>query len=262
VYFTGTDSSTGSTGVFSVDITDPTHPATPRAVSTGSDLIAPFGIAASADGKTLFVADPAAGTVDGVGLVFSLSTSGGAPAAVSGTAGICPRGLEVAGDQLYVTGRGTDGRAGLFKVGVAGGALSTVASGVPFDEPDAVAVTRDGSTQYVLDASAGSGHSAAILKVTGGAASVFVDHVKVGFPPGIALTPDESMVLVSALDPSLLTDAVYAVGVSDMSMTTSSITASISKFNASAGLHCSRTQVTCVWADSLASGGTVFLLSK
>jgi len=262
VYITGTDKSSGNTGVFSVDITDPAHPGAPKVVSADAAFVAPFGIAVSADDKTLFVADPAAGTVDGVGVVFQVSASGGAPSAVSGTAGLSPRGLEIAGDQLYITGRGADGKAGLFKIAAAGGSLTTLASGEPFDEPDSVAVTHDGTTQYVLDASAGTGHTAAIIKISGGTASVFVDHVKVGFPPGISLTPDEATLLVSALDSSNLNDAVYAVNVADKSMTPSAINSAISGFNASAGLHCSRTQIKCVWADSLANGGTVYLLSK
>jgi DNA-binding beta-propeller fold protein YncE len=262
VFFTGTDKTTGITGVFSVDITDPTKPGAQKLLSTGTALIAPFGIAVSADDTTLFVADPAAGTVDGVGVVFSLPASGGAPTAIAGTAGLSPRGLEVAGDQLYIVGRGGDGMAGLFKVGVAGGTMSTIAKGAPFDEPNSVAVTRDGTTQYVLDATGGSGRTAALIKVSGGAASVFVDSVKVGFPPGVSLTPDETTVLVSALDSSALTDAIFAIKVADKTITTSPLTAKISNFSSSAGLHCSRTQLKCVWADSTANGGTVFLLSN
>jgi hypothetical protein len=73
---------------------------------SGDPLASPVGITVSADGNTLYIADPTAATGDtDTGKIFSLASAGGTPAAVANTDGFAPRGVEMLGNDLYFTGR-------------------------------------------------------------------------------------------------------------------------------------------------------------
>jgi sugar lactone lactonase YvrE len=197
LYFTGV-SSKGNGAVFSV----PASGGDPTPV-TQSGLVAPFGIALSTDGKTLFVADPGAESAseDG-GSIFSVTAEGGSVSAVSGTAGMVPRSLDVIDEggtpTIFFSGS-VKNVAGVFKIAAKGGKVSVVASGDSFHDPAGIAVAKDG-TVYVVDTVAGSRHDATVLAVTNGKVSTLLPHADVGYPAGVALAQDESALLVSGLD--------------------------------------------------------------
>lgn len=259
VYFTALtgDPSARVPGVFRV----PAAGGPIETIASGAPLGAPLGITVSLDGTTLFVADP--GAANG-GAIFSIPTAGGTPAMLGGTAGYYPGGVVVAkvNDQesVYLTGRDpTSGAPGLFMAAEAGGGVTMVAEGAPFAEPGGVVVAKDG-TAYVADSLA-SGDLAAIVKVSGGAASLLVARIGVGFPAGVTLTEDESTLLVSGLDPVTRTDLVYFADVKSGEI--SRLTDPIRAFHDSAGLHRAAGANVFAWADSRANTtGTVYVLKQ
>ena len=236
----------------------------PQKLFEGEPLQSPFGITISDDGQTLFIADSSAdGDAESErsdGRVFSMPAGGGAPAALAGTEGITPAGVEALGPSLYITGR-KDGKAGLFKTGTSGGGVSPVAVGGPFTDPGGVAVARDG-VAYVIDTGSAVGSQAlgSVIKVMpDGKTEVILEGLSVGHPAGIALVNDDSAILVSALDPARGTDRVYRIELGDRSV--KQLSATIGDFYESAGLHRARDTEVFAWADSHANGtGTVYVL--
>jgi len=258
IYFTGVG--TNGPSVFKVaagGAADPVDIVTPPTPFAG-----PFGIAISSDGKTLYVADPAASVASDTGAIYSLGIAGGTPTILGGTEGYVPRGLEVNGTDIYFSGNDkADGAPGLFKIPASGGAVTVVAKGAPFNDPSGVAVTKSGDA-YVLDTVAAASRLALVIKVSGTTASTFVSDLGVGYPGGIALSQDESAILVSGIDPLKGTDAVYRIVIS-ASPTIATFTTGIDKYGDSAGLHRAKNADIYAWADGLAGGnGTVFVLSK
>lgn len=239
----------------------------PTKLHAGKPFGSPFGITISDDGQTLFIADSSADGATGEegaersdGRVLSLPAGGGTPALVAGTEHIIPAGIEVMGGSLYVTGR-RDGAAGLFRLPVGGGALTTVASGGAFSDPGGVAVARNGDA-YVVDTGGVTSATAlaSVIKIdVAGKTEVIHEGIKVGHPAGIALVNDDSAVLVSALDATEGTDRVYRIELGSRQVRQHS--AVIGEFVESAGLHRARNAEVFAWADSHANGtGTVYVL--
>ena len=230
-------------------------------LASGPPLASPVSIAISEDGKTLFIADTAADNAagdDDYGAVFALSTDGGPPSAVAGTEGTGPRAVEVADGQLWVTGTKA-GVPGLRKMPVGGGALSDVAVGAPFADPSGVTISSKG-VAYVADTGA---TSAALIKVENGTATVVTTNVPVGFPAGVALTKEETTVMISGFDPATGHDTVFAIDVGNPADTSNRFDDVINQFTESAGLHRAKGSNTFAWADSQAGGtGTVYVLTK
>lgn len=231
-------------------------------LASGAPLVSPFGITISEDDQTLLIADTGAETdTEEGGAVLTLSVNGGKPAALSGTAGTAPRGLEVQGDQLYYSG--TSGKRpkavpAVFKIAVVGGTPTALVSGLPLKDPSGIAVTRSGDV-YVLDTAAAATRHATVFVVKGGVATAFVPDVMVGYPGGIALSQDDTTLFVSALDDTTARDVVFVTNVATKE--TSTFTKSIGKFSESAGLHRARHASVFAWADSNANkSGTVFVL--
>ncbi len=228
----------------------------------GEPLVAPFGITVSNDGQTLYIADFGAVTSEdrSDGAVYSLSVGGGTPTVLAGTEGLAPGGVEVGGESLYITGR-KDGKAGLFKTGFTGGAVSPVATGPMFSDPGGVAVARDG-TAYVVDTGSAMHTSAfaSVVKVfADGRSEVVSEGLQVGAPAGIALSKDEKTIYVSGFDTEKGTDVVFTIDAASHAM--ESFTDTIADFGASAGLHRARNVDVFAWADSQANGhGTVYVL--
>jgi DNA-binding beta-propeller fold protein YncE len=228
-------------------------------LASGDPLAAPLGIAVSLDGATLFVADP--GAPNG-GAVLTLSASGGAVSALSGTEGYRPGGLVVAkrDEQPAIWFTGVDpstGDRGVFSTALGGGGVTAVATGAPFAEPGGVAVSKGGRL-FVADALASDG-LAALIVVNGGEATRFVDGIGVGFPAGVTLTHDESTIVVSGLDPATRSDVVYMVNAATGEL--SRFTDTVSAFHDPAGLHRAHDANVFAWADSRANDtGTVYVL--
>lgn len=228
--------------------------------------MSPFNITISDDGQKLFIADssadgdPSEAVERSDGRVFTMLVSGGTPTGLAGTEGITPAGIEAMGDSLYVTGR-KDGLPGVFKTGIVGGAVSVVKSGAPFTDPGGVAVSKKGEI-YVVDTGSATGPQslASVIRVMpDGATEVIADGISVGHPAGVALTADESAVLVSALDAAEGTDRVFRIQLGDRSLR--SFKGPIGEFYESAGLHRARNADVLAWADSHANGhGTVYVL--
>jgi sugar lactone lactonase YvrE len=226
-------------------------------LAAGAPFVAPVNVSVSLDGKTLFVADPAASAL------FSLPSSGGTPSAVPGTEGYAPRGLTVTQDRngreyVYFTGRVAESeQAGVFRISGAGGAVETVAAGEPFADPAGVAVDADG-VAYVVE-TASEMATARVLRVSNGAPSSFAEGIGIGFPAGITVTMDGSTVLVSGLDPETKRDVVYFVDTTNKQI--SRLTKTVGQFHEPAGLHRAHNADVFAWADTQANGGSVFTLS-
>jgi hypothetical protein len=229
-------------------------------VYAGSPFVSPFTIAISTDGSRLFVADIGASSAktDG-GAIFSLPVGGGTPDELGDTDGMLPHGLEVSGDTLYFTGV-SKGVPGVFKMGLGGGAVSTIASGAPFKQPSGVAIASSGDV-YVVDAVSTNALGGRIFKVTpSGSSSVYLDNIAVGYPAGIVFNQAETELLVSARDTAKGTDAVLVVDVASRAV--SEFTTGIDSFVDPAGLHRAHSADIFAWADSTASkAGTVYVIT-
>ncbi len=264
-YFIALEGEDGTTAIFKSAA--PSSGA-PERLAGGDPLVSPFGIDVSSDGSTLVLSDPGAQLDESVlerGELFTLATSGGAPAKLEGASGYRPRGVVVAKDNgndvVYFTGREkATGLAGVFKLPLAGGAVTVVAKDAPFEDPSGVAVATDG-TVYVMDAADPDSENARLIKVSGGTASVLLASVAVGYPAGVALSQDEKTALLSARDPEKRTDAVLRVPV--MGGEPELVSSGIDAFAEPAGLHRARNTDTFIWADSAANGGgTVYVINK
>ncbi|HEX4621137.1 MAG TPA: hypothetical protein VH208_06185 [Myxococcaceae bacterium] len=271
--FDATPSPDGKTIYFAALVgTDPailSAPATGGGTATqlalGAPLISPFGIAIDSAGAKLFIAD-AYGTsdpTDDSGSILVVPVAGGAPSVLAGTVGYSPRGVTLvsssSGDTVFFTG--TDpvtSKAGVFSIPAAGGTAVTLAEGSPFVDPSGVAVTAAGMA-FVVDTVATSQGTASVLQVSHGQVSALAQDLRVGYPGGIALSQDESAVLVSGLDPILRTDVVLRIAVAGGA--TTSLSHGIDTFQESAGLHRAQNAEVYAWADSAANNtGTVYVL--
>lgn len=234
----------------------------PQKLFQGDPLVAPFGITISNDGQTLFIADSGAVTSEerSDGRVYTLPAGGGTPAPLAGTDGLAPGGVEVMGDSLYITGK-RDGKAGLYKTGIQGGAVNPVAAGEMFTDPSGVAVARNGDAYVVDSGSAMFGQSlASVVKVTAdGKTETVLSGIAVGHPAGIALSNDEKTIYVSGFDAAKGTDVVFTLNAATREL--GEFTDKIADFQESAGLHRARNADVFAWADSHANGtGTVYVL--
>jgi len=232
-------------------------------LADGAPLTAPFGIAISSDDKTLYVADAASGdtgdpSVVHFGAIYSLPVGGGMPAAIAATSGFAPRGLDLAvvanADTLYFSGTDpADGKAGLFTIAAGGGTVKAVAKG--FGDPSGVAVEKNGGA-FVADTIADGDHLGKIVLVApDGTASDFVTSLAVGFPTGIALSTDEKLLLVSALDPVTRGSVVFAIDTATKSVT--SFNKGIAASTDSGGLHRARAVDVLSWCGVTAGGSGV-----
>jgi sugar lactone lactonase YvrE len=160
-------------------------------VLLGRPLRAPAGIAVSDDGRRLFVADRAAGHV------LVVPVGGGRPHVLRGSAGTAPRGLEIqtrAGREHVVYSGRIRGLPALLRLRAAGAGRPTVLlAGTPLRAPDGVAISRGGAI-YVTDHGPGGGRA---LRIGGDTVTTVAAGLRLGNPAGIALTLDESSVLVS-----------------------------------------------------------------
>lgn len=217
----------------------------PVAIDTGRGLTAPRGLAISADGGRLYATDE--------GAVVSLATGGGQPTPVAGTEGTRPRGLDVAteaGDEvLYFTGRDpADGVPALFKVPARGGPRTVLAKGTPLVDPDGVAVSTSGKL-FVTDHGRGTG-AAYRMDATGPVKVADVEQL--GDPGGVAVTKDESRLLVSSKNTGKGTAQVLLVDLKTSK--TGVVDKVIGKNRDAGGLHRAANTDVFAWADVSRSG--------
>jgi sugar lactone lactonase YvrE len=230
-------------------------------------FVAPFGIGISSDGKQLFISDSAAGGSDRGG-IFELPVGGGAPTELSGTDGTSPHSLDVVAmggvDTIYFTGiePKAGGLPGVFSIPATGGALTTISVGGILRDPSGIAVAKNGDI-FVADTIAAEGNVAQIVMIPagGGAPSIVVKDLRLGYPAGVALTSDEKTLYVSAFNADSLTDRLVDVDLAAKT-STEAFSAEIGMFTESAGLHRAKKLDVFAWADSSAGakGGKVFVI--
>jgi sugar lactone lactonase YvrE len=217
-----------------------------RIVLAGAPLRGPRGIAVSNDARRLYVADTKAGHI------LVVPVRGGRPHVLAGTAGSAPRGVEVqtrGGHELVVySGRAADGKPAVLRISAAGAARpGVVLEGAPLRSPDGVAVSKTGAI-YVTDHGAGG----RALRIAGGKVGTVASGVRLGDPAGIALTLDESRILISSLDPARGTAQVVIVDAKTGQASTFDDV--IGANHSAGGLHRARAADPMGWADVSRSG--------
>lgn len=245
IYYTATQDG-GTAAVFSV----PAAGGDASVLATGAPFVAPLGLDVSGDGRILYVADPwVAGSAGNA--VFALPTDGsGAPTVVVGTQGTSPQGVAVAGDQLVYSGLNpANGQPAIYRIATRGaGDATIVVQGAPLIAPSGLAISQDGVI-YVLDRLASGNGRGAVLRIQDGQVDTIASDVRIGGQlAGIALTLDESLLLVSSLDNAKGTAQVLAIDLSTMQ--TSIINDVIGENTAAGGLHRAHDVNVFAWADS------------
>ena len=140
------------------------------------------------------------------------------------------------------------------------GGLSTIVSGSPFQDPSGVTVAADGRV-FVADTQEGA-NVARVYLVDNGTPSLFASGLTVGYPVGLALTADDSQLLVSGVDPATNTSLVYIVDVATQAVTT--FTDVVSANDDSGGLHRAKTTDTFAWvgvSGSAMGSGTIYRIT-
>ena len=246
IYFTAHD--TQGAGVFKV----PAAGGAASAVFVGKPFVAPRGITISADGQELYVADPTAGQI------FLLAVTGGTPTVLKGSAGTAPQNLNRVQQTLYFTGIDpTSRQVAVLKLPTSGAYTPTViVQGSPLVAPDGVVVSQAGVI-YVSDRSASGNGLGTVFKIVGSTLTPILSQVHLGDPAGIALSPDESILLISALQPGNLHDQVLLLNLS--SGETGSVTKVVGEnINNAGGLHASPGNKNILaWAGRTGSGNAV-----
>lgn len=238
-------------------------PAAPSLLYDGDELVSPIDIEASADGQTLFIADYAGG-LEGAGAILRLPRSGGEPSFAAD--GWSPRSVTLGSDDaLYFSGvEPTTGEPGVFRL--VGDAVEPVFVGAPLVDPSGIALFRDGrvlvADTRLLDGGAlfddVTASEAGVVLIDHGQASIFASGFATGFPAGVALTLDESTLIISGQGPDRR-DTVYLVNVAEPKRLPTAITDVFSEErDSSAGLKRAHDANTFIWASLSYQRGTVF----
>ncbi|WP_437588085.1 hypothetical protein [Sorangium sp. So ce1000] len=264
VYFTGLGAD-GRAGVFKIGAKGG---ASAAEIAAGPPLVAPLGIATSADGGRVFVADPGAGEParGDAGALFAIDLPGGAVAPVGGGEGLLARGLEVARgadneERIIFSGRARDdGQPGVFTLPTRGGEVSAIAEGSPLVDPSGVAVDGRGDI-FVCDTLASPDGTATIFRIEDGFVSPFATGLRVGYPCGIALTRDDAALLVLTRDPVRGADEVVWIEVA--SGARSATATGAAGHDEPGGLHRAKAADVFAFVDHKAQEqGSVFLLGQ
>ncbi len=249
---------TGMPAAPAIFVAEPTG--TIRLLHAGAPLASPFDIDVSADGQSVLVADQHAGD-DGTGAILAFSLADGA-AAEPEASGYSPVSATVAADgSVYFSGRKPDtGEPGVFRLEV-GGSVTTVYAGSPLVDPSGIALFADGrvlvaDTRLFDENDVGS--EAGVVLLDDGTASVFVTGFETGYPAGIALTVDESTLIISG-EGADDRDKVYIVDVATRSASVVEAEFSSQELS-SGGLKRDRTTNRFIWASGSYNGGTVYTI--
>jgi sugar lactone lactonase YvrE len=282
IYFTAT--SAQGPGVFGV----PGQGGSVISITVGSPISEPVGLDTSMDGQTLYIADasalvetallrvnPNALHIPPLGRLFRVPAAGGAPTPIAGTECTAPRGLEVTtengADMIYFTGVDpSDGHPALMKIPATGGVLTVVEKGslqrlatAGLMRPEGVALHSNGMI-YVSDRGTGEDGAGRVLKIDPAGHdrndhnSIIADRIRLGSPAGLALTQDESLLLVSSLNPHRDSSQVLVINVATGQQ--GLVTKVVQTNSGSGGLHRAVGVGAMSWAGvSLGSGGgTIF----
>jgi hypothetical protein len=237
----------------------------PTVLASGDPLASPLNLDISSDGKTLYIADAAAGQGEGdLGSLLTLDVSGGTLTPVEASAGYRPRGVIVVNqdwrDQVYFTGNDpADGLPGVFKLDTKTNEVLEVSKSDLFVDPSGIVVADNGDV-FVADTQTG-GRLANVIQIPKEKeAMALIPNIKLGYPAGISISKDQQILIVSALDPVTSKDTVIRWDLKEGSMST--FNSGIDQFEESAGLHRAKDVESYVWADSRANGGgTVYVIN-
>jgi DNA-binding beta-propeller fold protein YncE len=227
----------------------------------GAGLVSPLDIEASLDGRTLYVADFAGGR-SSTGAIVIVPTSGGS--ARFAAEGWSPRSVTVGPrDEVYFSGVDpATGAPGVFALEA--GSVRTLFTGAPLVDPSGIAVFADGrvlvADTRAFDARTGPliASEASVVLIDRGQASVFATGFASGFPAGLALTLDESTLIVSG-EGRDRSDTVWLIDVAHPERQPKSVTDTFSRFqDAAAGLKRAHGRNTFIFASIAADGGTLF----
>lgn len=224
---------------------------TPTVVVSGAPLVAPWGLTISSDGQTLYVADMGRQDSEAGNVIFAVPVSGGAPRPIAETAGTrpnVPQMVREAGvDRLYYTGL-ADGQPAIFRLDPAqADAPEVIFQGAPLVAPSGVVAAQDGVV-YVVDLAAGGDGFGALFRVRAGSAEKIADHLRTNpWLAGVALTLDESVLLVSNLHTEKSTAQVLgvALGTGDLFL----IDKGIGDNTNAGGLHRALSVNQFAWSD-------------
>jgi DNA-binding beta-propeller fold protein YncE len=242
---------------------EPAAGGVPTVLYAGDAMVNPFDIDASMDGKTLYVADPAAGEESG-GAILQIAATGGAPTELA--SGYRPRSVTVASDDsLYFSGVDPmTGEPGVFHM--TNDTPTAVFTGAPLVDPSGIALLKDGSILVVdtrlfddrSDMTKTLGSEAGIVLVKDGVASVLATGFATGYPAGIALSMDEANLIVSA-EGADRSDSVYVIDMAHPTAPPVVVRDEFSRFqDSSGGLKRAHDANTFIWASLAANGGTVY----
>lgn len=220
----------------------------------GAEFLAPADL--DRRGDELIVADRAAAGGQGALLAISLSSHeveevlarGYRPASVT---------VDAEGD-IYLSG--TDPRTrepGVFRVSGEDGEIETIYSGQPLIDPSGIALMADGRV-LVADSSLEGSSRGGVFVLNEGKADLFATGFAAGFPAGIALTTDESTLVVSGVGQ----DGHDRLFVFDLVTGARSVVEAefTSAQSSSGGLHRKLDSNTFIWSSGTFNGGTVYRL--
>jgi 6-phosphogluconolactonase (cycloisomerase 2 family) len=160
---------------------------------------------------------------------------------------------------IYFTGKDPgSGQPAVLTLPTGGASTPTiVVKGTPLVVPDGVTVTRSGIL-YVTDRQATGGGEGKVFKIDRGTVSTLIEQVKLGNPAGIALSANESLLLVSAYQKNSSYDQVLVIELA--TQRTGSVTRVVGQNTSAGGLHASPgKEGVFSWADYTAGiRGTVF----
>ena len=235
----------------------------PSVLYTGPGLENPIDLDVSADGASIFVADSVYLDENGEnagGAVLTFAGDGGVP--VASAIGYVPRAVTVADSgEIYFSGTEPEsGEPGVFEL--AGDSVEVVYVGAPLVDPSGIAVFGDGRL-LVADTSFSDGEDAtissrgAVVLVDDGEASLFASGFETGYPAGLALTSDDSVLIVSGqgADSSNL---VFLFDTNEPEAEPKIESAFANEKWSSGGLHRAHGVNRFAWCDKSAEGGTIY----
>lgn len=197
-------------------------------------------VVATPDGSSYLVADA------GEDAVYSVPVGGGEATVLSGASAMGVSALEIHTD-LYFSGMDLrDGSGAVYRLALTGGAAELLVSGLP-TVPSGLTVSG-GGTVYA----AGGG---AVYEIADGTATPIAEGLTLGDPAGLALTPDDSALMVSSLSE---VGTAQALIINLETLETSVFDSGINANVGAAGLHRAQGGATTYgWAGVTTSGGGV-----
>jgi hypothetical protein len=99
-----------------------------------------------------------------------------------------------------------------------------------------------------------------VVSVEGGVVTTLASGIRAGYPCGVALDIESSLLLVSGFDPIKKTDTIFKIDLATKAVTSEST--GIDTFLEAAGMHRAKQGGnTFAWVDSIANGGTVYRIT-